>query len=77
MRCEWVPRYWVLLYLTQGVSLLDIALDEATVGIKHQMVGGHALLHLTRFDYIEQVKKAGIYSYHQSLGKEYNLDKLE
>ena len=53
------------------MSLLDIALDEATVGIKHRMVGGHALLlHLTRFDYIEQVKKAGIFIYHQSLGKE-------
>ena len=57
------------------MSLIDIALNEGTVGIKHRVVGGHALLHLTRFDYIEQVKKAGIYLYHQSLGKEYTLVK--
>ena len=57
------------------MSLIDIALNEGTVGIKHRMVGGHALLHLTRFDYIEQVKKAGIYLYHQSLGKEYSTVK--
>ena len=52
-----------------------MALDEATVGTKHRMVGKHALLHLTRFDYIEQVEKAGIFIYHQSLGKENTLVK--
>ena len=57
------------------MSLLDIALDEATVGIKHRVVGGHALLHLTSFTLCEQVEKAGIFIYHQSLGKEYTLVK--